>query len=70
MNQCMSSCNFILYTCVGVYELAVETWRPTGHRVVDRLRRFFVGGATELSDIAYVTRPSDFEVISSVLSTL
>lgn len=57
-------------TAVGVHELAVETWRPTGHRVVDRLRRFFVGGATELSDIAYVTRSSEFEVISSVHSTL
>ena len=31
--------------------------------MVERLRRFFVGGATELNDISYITRPSDFEVI-------
>ena len=67
-----SVCTLVMYPLllyIGVYELAVETWRPTGRRVVDRLRRFFVGGATELSDIGYITRPSDFEVISSFLSS-
>ena len=52
-------------TCVhtGVHELAVETWRPCGRGVVDMLRRFFVGGATELNDISYITKPADFEVV-------
>ena len=47
---------------VGMYDLPVETWRPTGRRVVDRLSRFFVGGGPELSDISYITQPKDFEV--------
>ena len=51
------------HVSTGVHELTVETWRPSGHSVVERLRRFFVGGATELNDISYITRPSDFEVI-------
>ena len=51
-----------IYANVGVYELAVETWRPSGRGVVDNLRRFFVGGATELNDTSYITKPSDFEV--------
>ena len=53
-------CVYVLYT--GVYELEVHTWRPSGGRVVDTLRRFFVGGAVGLSDLSYITRPSDFDV--------
>ena len=54
---------YIHYTVLtGMYEFSVETWRPIGRKMVDRLRRFFVGGTSELSDISYVTQPLDFEV--------
>ena len=46
----------------------MATWRPTGSAVLDRLRRFFVGGATKLSDITYISRPSDSEVRTVVFS--
>ena len=52
----------ILYYTTGVYEVGVHTWRPSGSRVVDRLKRFFVGGGNELSDISYITKPPDFDV--------
>ena len=49
--------------CVsGVHEVEVGTWRPSGTPVVDTLRRFFVGGASRLREMSYISRPSDFEV--------
>ena len=42
--------------------MVVGTWRPSGSAAVDRLRRFFVGGTSRLSDVSYISRPSDFEV--------
>lgn len=46
----------------GSYEQDVVTWRPTGSRVVDRMRRFFIGGTPEIDDITYVACPRDFNV--------
>lgn len=55
---------------VGMYEVPVETWRPTGRRVVDRLSRFFVGGGPELSDVSYITQPRDSEVCEFNISAM
>ena len=49
-------------TCQGVHEVVVNTWRPSGFRVLDKLKRFFVGGAPQIDDISYVTQPTDFQV--------
>ena len=46
----------------GSYEMNVDTWRPAGTRLVDRMRRFFVGGPPEVNDISYVAYPKDFSV--------
>ena len=40
----------------------METWRPTGRKVVDRMRRFFIGGTPEIDDITFVACPRDFNV--------
>ncbi|CAI8057600.1 Meckel syndrome type 1 protein [Geodia barretti] len=45
----------------GVHEVEVGTWRPSGTPVVDTLRRFFVGGASRLREMSYISKPSDFE---------
>lgn len=47
----------------GTYDLTVPTWRPIGTHVVDKMRRFFVGGAPEIEDVSYAAVPRDFEVI-------
>jgi len=46
----------------GAHELTVNTWRPSGFRVLDKMKRFFVGGAPEIDDISYVAQPRDFQV--------
>lgn len=51
----------VLYT--GSYEMDVATWRPTGRRFTDRLKRFFIGGPPEVDDITYVACRKDFKVI-------
>ena len=42
--------------------MTINTWRPSGHRVVDKLKRFFVGGGPELEDLSYIAQPSGFNV--------
>lgn len=51
-----------LWWFTGNYELKIQTWRPTGYRIVDMLQQFFVGGAPEMTDITFVSQPNDFEV--------
>ena len=55
-----------MYVCVlgtvGSYDITVHTWRPSGHRVVDKMRRFFVGGAPRIDDVSYIATPRDFQV--------
>ncbi|EZA61269.1 Meckel syndrome type 1 protein [Ooceraea biroi] len=40
----------------GSYKFTVPTWRAKGN-IVDRLRRFFIGGSHELEDITYCGIP-------------
>ena len=55
--------DFCLYTvAVGSYELCVHTWRPADRRILDKMRRFFIGAAPEIDDVSYVTTPKDFQV--------
>lgn len=49
-------------TVAGDHNVVVDTWRPSGHRVVDKLRRFFIGGGPELDNLDYITQSSDFIV--------
>ena len=49
-------------TYQGKHEVVVNTWRPSGFRVLDKLKRCFVGGAPQIDDISYVTLPTDFQV--------
>ena len=51
------------YAALGSYELPVSTWRPAGSRILDKMKRFFVGGAPEIDDISYVAVPKDFKVL-------
>lgn len=51
----------------GSYEMNVATWRPAGTRLVDRMKRFFVGGPPEVDDISYVACPKDFNVRNCVI---
>lgn len=46
----------------GSYEMNIATWKPAGRRLLDRMRRFFVGGPPEVDDITYVACPRDFNV--------
>ena len=58
-----------LCVCVsGLHEM-VGTWRPSDSAGVNRLRRFFVGRALRLSDVSYVSKPSDFEVSYNIVNT-
>ncbi|XP_065833622.1 tectonic-like complex member MKS1 isoform X2 [Oscarella lobularis] len=45
----------------GAYQENVSTWRPLGHGRLSELRRFFVGGAPELDDSAYVYKSVGFD---------
>ncbi|XP_041350207.1 Meckel syndrome type 1 protein-like [Gigantopelta aegis] len=45
----------------GVSKHTINCWRPVGNSVVDRLRRFFIGGSPELEDPTYTFVPSTFE---------
>ena len=37
-------------------------WRPSGIRVLDKMKRFFIGGVPEIEDLPYVAEPRDFQV--------
>ncbi|XP_023228686.1 Meckel syndrome type 1 protein-like [Centruroides sculpturatus] len=37
----------------GSYSMNLATWRPITHDNIGNLRRFFIGGSTELEDITY-----------------
>lgn len=58
----MYMCMFCTLTHKGAHELTVNTWRPSGFRVLDKMKRFFVGGVPEIDDISYVAQPRDFQV--------
>jgi len=49
--------------------MGVATWRPTGRRMLDKMKRFFIGGPPELDDISYVAFPKDFHVCIISLMT-
>jgi len=40
----------------GSYKFTIPTWRAKGN-IIDRLRRFFIGGSHELEDITYCGIP-------------
>ena len=40
----------------------MNTWRPAGSRILDKMKRFFTGGAPEIDDVSYVAIPKDFKV--------
>ena len=42
--------------------MCVQTWRPAGRRILDKMRRFFVGGAPQIDDVSYVATPKNFQV--------
>ena len=42
--------------------MCVPTWRPAGKRIIDKMKRFFVGGAPQIDDVSYVAVPRDFKV--------
>lgn len=43
----------------GSYEMDVSTWRPVGRGLVDKMKRFFIGGPPEIDDITYVACPRE-----------
>ena len=42
----------------------LHTWRPTGGNAESQLRRYFIGGGSELEDLSYASIPQDFKVSS------
>ena len=44
----------------GTHTYTVDTWRPEGPNNTTKLRRFFIGGTPELSDVRYVHVPSNY----------
>ena len=47
----------------GRYTTTVSTWRPTGS-ILDKLKRYFIGGSPELTDTTYTGIPSTLQVIN------
>ena len=39
----------------------IGCWRPTGSTQYEEMRRFFIGGSSELEDLTYVSTPSAFD---------
>ncbi|KAL5262771.1 hypothetical protein ACHWQZ_G008237 [Mnemiopsis leidyi] len=44
----------------GCHTQTVQTWRPEGPDNTTKLRRFFIGGTPELSDVRYTHVPSNY----------
>ena len=55
-------CHCLLFLWLGVHDITVHTWRPAGTKVLDKLRRYFIGGSPEIEDIHYIASPPDFKV--------
>ena len=53
---------FFAYT--GSYTLEVDTWRPIGNGQIPEMRRFFIGGSSELEDPTYSQIPAMVDVSS------
>ena len=51
----------------GDHNVLVNTWRPTGRRLIDKMRRFFIGGGPELEELSYIAQPRDFSVSYALL---
>jgi hypothetical protein len=54
-------CFFIRFYSIGFYDEHLSCWRPRGNSIFNELRRFFIGGSTELEDISYVAIPKLFD---------
>ena len=52
----------------GCRTVRVETWRPEGPDNVTRLRRLFIGGTPELSDVRYTHVPSNYNTHPGTLT--
>jgi Meckel syndrome type 1 protein len=50
-----------LFNSIGFYDEHLSCWRPRVNSIFDEVRRFFIGGSTELEDITYVAIPKLFE---------
>jgi len=50
-----------LFNSIGFYDEHLSCWRPRGNSIFDEVRRFFIGGSTELEDITYVAIPKLFD---------
>lgn len=46
-----------------MHKIEIQTWRPIAADLVSEMRRFFIGGAPEISDISYVSHPDGSDVI-------
>lgn len=46
-----------------MHTIEIQTWRPIAPDLVSEMRRFFIGGAPEISDISYVSHPDGSDVI-------
>lgn len=55
---------WVVCVCVvsGSHRVTCHTWRPLQTGTVAELRRFFIGGASELEDISDVRIPGTFKV--------
>ena len=51
-----------LPTSPGLHTVVVSTWRPLLTNPTGEMRRFFIGGASELKDQDFVGIPADFQV--------
>jgi Meckel syndrome type 1 protein len=49
----------------GVHTVVVSTWRPLPTSPTGEMRRFFIGGSSELKDPDFVGIPSDFQVCNN-----
>ena len=63
MYACVHTFDLLCFPgAVGFHDVCVQTWRPAGRRILDKMRRFFVGGAPQIDDVSYVATPKNFQV--------
>ncbi|XP_035199109.1 Meckel syndrome type 1 protein isoform X2 [Oxyura jamaicensis] len=53
--------SLVLPASPGLHILTIPTWRPVELGTVAELRRFFIGGSSELEDMTYVRIPATFK---------
>lgn len=51
----------------GLHTVVVSMWRPLSTNPTGEMRRFFIGGSSELKDLDSVGIPADFQVCNKHL---